>query len=410
MTPRSTRLARHKRIFFSRAYSFLVDLKSFLFVLPKILKRRKKDILFPPFLAYEEIPKDSISRFLKHSVATGAALLIITSIAPSTLLETGVSADILGLDADYFANEVLDEEETVLPESEDGFFMKMNPQGEDISRIGYTDKVKHIVERGETLSEIAQRYGLKADTIVWENNLTEENRLSVGQTLIIPPVDGVSHAVSGKSETLNKIAKQYGVDVQLIQAHNKLDGDVIQKGQVLFIPGGKPLATERAIARSTGRSTRVAYDTFEPKAGEYGSAETPSTGKRLIFPSVGRISRGFSGGHAGVDIGNTSKPDIWAADVGKVILADGGCPTRDEERLMGCNHGYGNTVVIDHGDGLQTRYGHCETLYVTAGQQVEQGQLICRMGNSGRVFGPTGIHLHFEVIDNGVKRNPAKYY
>lgn len=362
----------------------------------------------PSFLAYEDAPKDIFSRFLKQSVAIGAALLIITSVAPATLLETGVSADYFDGSTDYAEDET-SPVDWGLPESDDGFFLKLHPQeGEDVDRLGFTDKVTHIVESGETLSEIADRYGLKISTVVWENKFDEDAILSVGKTLIIPPVDGVSHNVTGSKETLDKIAKLYGVEPDLIRKHNQLTDDTIQKGQSLFIPGAKPLASAREGVRASGRRLAEA-DTFEMKSG-IATSERPPEGRLFIFPTAGRISRGFSGGHYGLDVSNVSKPDVWAAGSGKVIKTAGGCPPREEGRLLGCNGGYGNHLVIDHGNGIQTLYGHLETIYVTEGQEVEQGQLVGKMGNSGRVFGPTGIHLHFEVVDNGVKRNPVKYY
>jgi murein DD-endopeptidase MepM/ murein hydrolase activator NlpD len=72
--------------------------------------------------------------------------------------------------------------------------------------------------------------------------------------------------------------------------------------------------------------------------------------------------------------------------------------------------GYGCYIVVDHGSSLRTLYGHCDQLYVKVGAVVKQGEAICKMGNTGRVFGPTGIHVHFEVIHNGVKRNPLLYF
>ena len=73
-------------------------------------------------------------------------------------------------------------------------------------------------------------------------------------------------------------------------------------------------------------------------------------------------------------------------------------------------NGYGTYVIIDHGDGVQTLYGHMSSLNVVEGQWINQGDVIGIMGNTGRVYGATGIHTHWEVMVNGVKVNPANYY
>ena len=121
----------------------------------------------------------------------------------------------------------------------------------------------------------------------------------------------------------------------------------------------------------------------------------------LIWPTIkkARLTQGYRRGHYAVDIAIRSKAPIFAAASGKVIKA-----------AYGWNGGYGNVVIVDHGNGMQTLYGHNEKLYVTVGQYVEQGQTIAWMGRSGRVYGPTGIHLHFEVRINGVKYNPMNFF
>ena len=115
---------------------------------------------------------------------------------------------------------------------------------------------------------------------------------------------------------------------------------------------------------------------------------------------MGKISKGYRGGHYALDIADRSKPPVWAAASGTVVTASTGTWGR----------GYGNYVVIDHGDGIQTLYGHMDSVNVYAGQVVSQGDVVGIMGNTGRVYGVTGIHTHWEVIINGVKVNPINYY
>ena len=125
----------------------------------------------------------------------------------------------------------------------------------------------------------------------------------------------------------------------------------------------------------------------------------PASVGRLIWPARGSITQGYHRRHMAIDIGNRAKGPIYAAAGGKVIKA-----------RTGWNGGYGNVIIVDHGNGMQTLYAHNEKLYVTEGQYVEQGQTISWMGRTGRVYGPTGIHLHFEVRIKGIKYNPMNFF
>lgn len=394
----SAKNKRHARVF----------LKTLIFSFSRRFFRRRNYkntmIDIPPII------RDPFKKFAKQALIIGVAILVVTSIAPSHILETGLTADYFETDLD---TDFLEEgDELNLPQfmmNEEGFILKSAPEGEEeVSRIGLTDSVKHTVVSGDTLSSIAALYGVSLKTLLWENNISENSTLKVGQVLTIPSVDGVRHTVTSGTETLAGIAKSYGVDIDLIKEHNNLESDVIQKGQKLFIPGGKK--KEPVIVRSGNRSGgRIAVNTFDSKL-EMGSNAQPNDGKQLIFPTSGHLTQGFRGGHYAYDIANSSKPDVWAADEATVITTSGGCVPREQHVDRKCGHGYGNYVVLDHGDGLQTLYAHLETIYVTEGQSVTRGQALGKMGNTGRAYGATGIHLHFEVYDNGVKKNPGKYF
>jgi murein DD-endopeptidase MepM/ murein hydrolase activator NlpD len=385
---------RHKRVF---VFRFILDVKSIF----------RRTLMRKTFLQNPHIVINPFKRLIRQSVIIGVALLIVTSIAPTRILETGFTADFLEGDTDFLE----EGDQLPLPPfliNEEGFVLKTSPISEDSSRIGFTDSVKHTVAPGDSLSGIAALYGISVKTLVWENNISESSTLKIGQTLVIPALDGVTHQVAKATETLSSIAKSYGVDAKLIKEHNGLSGDIIQKGQKLFVPGGKRKeAPIRAGVRSGGRI--VAVNTFDPKVA-MSSFASPQGGKELIFPTDGKITQGFRGGHYALDIGNATKPDIWAAASGTVVTAGGGCPVREVRIERGCGHGYGNYVVLDHGDGLQTLYAHLETLYVSEGMAIERGQALGKMGNTGRAYGKTGIHLHFEVFDNEVKKNPNNYF
>lgn len=285
----------------------------------------------------------------------------------------------------------------ILVSDEDGYLIKMNPQTSDSSRVGMTDYAVHTIESGESLSLIAQRYGVKVETIMWENNLSNANSIRSGQKLLVPPVDGISYTVKN-GDNLERIAKKYEISVDSIIAQNGLESEVISKGQHIFLPGTKPLVT----VNTASADYRVSSATRNDRAITYASSSEaiPAVGRVFIVPTMGKVTQGYRSGHYAIDFADTSKPPVWAAGGGTVIKASSGT----------WGGGYGNHVIIDHGNGLQTLYGHLETVNVYEGQWVSQGDVIGIMGNTGRVYGITGIHLHFEVILNGTKQNPANYY
>lgn len=368
---------------------------------------RKNKIFIPDVLHFRTLPQEPLSRFLRQVTAFAVLLFVVTSFAPSTLLDTGAAVNLTEGDLD--GTDDLAQEETGLFLIDDFYLLKENSvKGEDVSYIGVNEIVKYTVVEGETLSDIANRHGLKTETLVNANNILSPDRLQVGQTIVIPPMDGVFY-VARQGDTLNTVAKLHQVTPEVIKDHNR--AETLQKGQKLFIPGGKALPLPAsAIARGSVRSGRgVAVNTFDLRPPTVVAQASEKNGK-LIWPTDGKVSRGFVGGHYALDIANRSKPDVWAVKSGTVAKAAGGCPIREQGRILGCNGGYGNHVIIDHGNGLQTLYAHLETIYVTEGTEVAAGQLMGKMGNTGRSYGATGIHLHLEVIDNGVKRNPGRYF
>lgn len=406
------RSQRHSRVFlkslfFSRLmFRLMLDIKGLIRGLQ--MKFSKNRLFNRTYINRPVIVTDPFGKFIRQTIAISVALLIITSIGPIHVLETGLTAD-------AFTDEMPIEEDELMADptlliNEEGFVIKTSPISEDANRTGYTDMIQHTVVSGDTLSGVAALYGINIKTLMWGNDLSEDSTLKIGQTLIIPPLDGVSHTVVANTETLSAIAKKYGVDTEIIKKHNKVEGDTIHKGDVLFVPGGvkKDAPKSSVIVRTGIRTGSRAVNTYDAKV-VIASNDAPDAGKSLIYPTSGKITQGYRGGHYAVDIGNVNQPDIWSAGSGTVVKASGGCPMRSAGDRR-CGGGYGNYVVIDHGDGLQTLYAHLETIYVSEGQAIESGQAIGKMGNSGRSYGMTGIHLHFEVIKNGVKKNPSNYF
>jgi murein DD-endopeptidase MepM/ murein hydrolase activator NlpD len=286
---------------------------------------------------------------------------------------------------------------------QDGYIPKINPQTELADRSTMNGRFVHEVESGETISTIAEEYGLKTNTVLWENGLSSTSTIKIGQKLVIPPVDGVTHKVE-KSQDIKKIASLYSVSEEAILKQNGLEsGATLQADQALFIPGAKPLPVV-VIARDNpsrvGTTARVTGNAVV-SASEIGSNNSSSVSDgKMLYPTKGKLTQGYRAGHYAYDIADRSKPPIWATMGGTVEKASSGT----------WGGGYGNHVIINHGNGLKTLYGHMETLAVSVGDTVEQGQVIGKMGNTGNVRGVTGIHLHFEVIKNGVKQNPGNYF
>ncbi len=338
---------------------------------------------------------DSVSAsntLFKRYSAMVAVVFVIGSITPTGTTAEGMYAGDYGgfyVDTSTYSSGIISDEE--------GYLTKVNPQTNQGDRSNMTDRFEHTVASGETLSTIAEDYGLKTSTLLWENNLGNANSLKVGQKLVIPPVDGVSHKV-GKGESIEKIAKEYGVEAETIRKQNNILIADVNSGDEIFVPGAKPLITDvRSTPARVGTSTRVSVGS--PVALE-GSYDAPMGEKPFIMPTRGKLTQGYHAGHYAFDLADVSMPPVWAAGTGTVTKASSGT----------WGGGYGNHVIIDHGNGLTTLYAHLDYLTVGVGDVVDQGEVIGRMGRTGRVYGRTGIHLHFEVILNGVKQLPSNYY
>lgn len=238
--------------------------------------------------------------------------------------------------------------------------------------------IEYQVESGDTVSNISQKFGISTDTIRWENDLSSVNAIKPGQTLRILPVSGVLHKVV-RGETIYTIAKKYDANAQAIvdfPFNTFMDNETfaLAVGQDLIVPDGKkpneiPWSPTLYVTQKT------------PDAGV-----VSGTGS-FAWPMSGVITQRFGWYHTGVDIATAFGTPILAADSGKVIVA--GWPD---------NSGYGNRVMIDHGNGYITLYGHMSKILVTAGQYVHRGDQIGLEGSTGRSTGP---HLHFEIRIRG---------
>jgi murein DD-endopeptidase MepM/ murein hydrolase activator NlpD len=266
--------------------------------------------------------------------------------------------------------------------------------------------VKYAVQAGDTLFGIADQFGLKPATILWGNwdvLSGDPHMLSPGQELNILPVDGVLHEWS-EGENLERVAAFYGVTVQdiLEWPGNNLDPAEapdtikIKPGTAIVIPGGKretPTWRTPRITRANPASAKI----LGPGAcGQV--VDGPIGTGTFVWPTATHWISGYTfdaATHPGVDLGGSIGTPIYASDTGVVVYS-------------GWNDwGYGYVVVIDHGNGWQTLYGHLSAINVGCGQAVFQGQVIAGMGCTGNCTGP---HVHFEMMsDSYGKVDPISF-
>lgn len=264
-------------------------------------------------------------------------------------------------------------------------------QAEEVRQYRGGEVISHYVAEGETLGTIAERYGLSIDTILWENNLDEKTALKPGQELRILPVDGVRHKVA-RGETIYSIGKKYGLEASEVQKvvdypFNEFLNDEtfsLAVGQTLVVPDGVKPEEKKTVAPRTSRSLAQTPD-----------AGTVAAQGSFVWPASGSISQGYKFYHKALDISNRGAGNILAADSGSVVVAG-----------WIDNSGYGNRVMIDHGNGFVTLYAHLSGIQVKEGQRVNRGDVIGQMGSTGR---STGTHLHFEIRQGGSLLNPNDY-
>jgi murein DD-endopeptidase MepM/ murein hydrolase activator NlpD len=338
----------------------------------------------------------SQSQLVKRALGFALFFLLITSFTPNIAFsEAEFSPEYIAYSGTTPTTGVIADDS--------GFIIPVNPQTGESDRSEMTDKITHTVQSGETLSVIAETYDLNTSTLMWENSLSKSSILKVGQELTIPPVDGVSHEVTS-GQSIDKIASLYEIDKETIIKQNNLGSETLSAGESIFIPGGEqlaPPAPKPVVASSPSyRSTTVARTESVTRTAMESTSAAPAAGKFIIYPTRGKITQGYHSWHRAVDIADRGKPPVWAAAGGTVVKASSGT----------WGGGYGNHIIIDHGNGVQTLYAHLDYLTVGNGQYVNQGEVVGKMGNTGRVYGATGIHLHFEVRENGIKQVPSYYW
>ena len=271
------------------------------------------------------------------------------------------------------------------------------------------------VHNGDTILGIAEKFGLKPETIVFGNPILRDNPhfLEPGQTLRIAPIDGIIRDVIA-GDTIGGLARAYGVKPEVIVTWpaNNIDPDnpQITVGQVLFVPGG----SRGLLSFPTQGDPKPGSGTSGGSGGSGGQVSTPKE-PWVLKSGSGQCANGLAGGvagsgafiwpgnqhwvsgydysgiHTGIDLDGDSGEPAYASDSGVVVFSGWS------------DWGYGSTVIIAHGNNWWTLYGHLSAIYVSCGQGVYQGSQIGAMGNTGK---SQGSHLHFEIYYGAYTTNP----
>jgi murein DD-endopeptidase MepM/ murein hydrolase activator NlpD len=267
----------------------------------------------------------------------------------------------------------------------------------------------YTVEKGDTIFAISAKFNLKPQTILWGNyDVLADNPhyLKPGQELTILPVDGVYHQWHA-GEGLNGVAKFYGVTPEAIvnfpgnglspETLGDYSNPNIEPGKMLVVPGGQREFVVWSAPRITRKDPAIAK-IYGP--GACGGVVDGTIGSgTFLWPAPDRFISGFDyspeTGHYAIDIGGQLNNGVFASDGGVIVYA-------------GWNdYGYGNVVVMDHGNGWQTLYAHLNSISVACGQSVSQGQVIGLLGTTGKSSGP---HLHFEMRSDTYGRVDPKNF
>lgn len=257
------------------------------------------------------------------------------------------------------------------------------------------DKViTYTVQKGDTVSTVAKKFGISTDTVKWASDLDSDN-IAVGDTLKIMPVSGILHKVS-KGDTVYTIAKKYDTNAQKIvefpfnEFANPETFSLVE-GQELIVPDGiKPDVSDsqRTVIKQQLQQSYLAV----------GNAPAVAAGS-FAFPVPGNtgISQYASWYHMALDITAPIGTPVYAAHSGTVTRVS----------LGTWDSGYGNNVWISDGQGTETHYAHMSSVSVSVGQSVSGGRSV--LGLSGNTGNSTGPHMHFEIRKNGVLVNPLPY-
>ncbi len=268
---------------------------------------------------------------------------------------------------------------------------------------------KYLVQENDTIIGISEQFNLNPSTILWGNPYTlsdDPHALQAGMEINILPVDGVYYQWHD-GDGLNGVADVYGVtpediiDFSANGLSRETIGDYsnpnIKAGTWLVVPGGSRAFVNWSAPLITRENPAVAT-IYGPGACQ-AVMDGPLGSGTFIWPTTETWISGYNyneaTNHRAIDIAGSLGNAVYAADAGVVVYAGWN------------NHGYGNVIMIDHGNGWQTLYAHLDSYNVGCGYYVFQGDVIGGLGTTGNSSGP---HLHYEMRYNGVPQNPNNFY
>jgi murein DD-endopeptidase MepM/ murein hydrolase activator NlpD len=269
-----------------------------------------------------------------------------------------------------------------------------------------TNVLTYTVTKGDNLFLIGEKFGIKPESVLWGNYDTLEDNfrlLKIGQILNILPVDGAYHQWK-ENDDLRKVATSYKVDPMAILEYpgnrfdlskSTVDNPGIKKDTWIIIPGGRRPIKDWGPPAISRTDPAVAKYYGPGSCGKILSGAVGTGSFVWPVPSNHSVSGyDYTEIHQALDIGGQIGAGVVAADSGVVVYAGWS------------NFGYGNLLVLDHGNGWQTAYAHLNSVGATCGQSVMQGGTVATLGNSGNSTGP---HLHFEMKFNGANANPHDF-
>ncbi len=260
------------------------------------------------------------------------------------------------------------------------------------------EAIDHTVETGDSVFGIASEYGLEPESVLWANyTLLNDNpdQLSPGMVLRVPPTDGVLYEWQ-EGDTLQGVADRFESQLEDILgwSGNKFDltNPAVESESLVMLPGGHREFKQWIVPTIPRGRAGVSSSLYGGGTCPGGYEGAYGTGG-FIWPADNHYLSGndYWSGHLAIDIAAGTGARIYAADSGVVVFAGS---------ALG---GYGNMVVIDHGNGYQSLYAHLSSVGVSCGQSVLQGQYVASAGNTGYSTGP---HLHFEIRYLGGFINP----
>jgi len=261
------------------------------------------------------------------------------------------------------------------------------------------------VQPGDTVSEIAEAYGVSTEALIQANNLRSAHLIYPGQKLIIP---GAKRYTVSPGDTVYSIARRHGATVGDIVTMNRLsDPYTIHVGETLLVP---PVASRTASRSSSSRSSsstsRSSSSSSKSASSSSGSSSSRAAAKP---PSAKPPSGGFEWPVSGKVISSYGPKENGLHNDGVNIAAPEGTPVRAAQSgvvVYAGNElkGYGNLLIVRHSGGWMTAYAHNSKLLVSRGAEVKKGQAIAAVGSSGNVTSP---QLHFEIRRGKNAVNPA---